>query len=144
MVIYGDKSNWWAAYALWVFTLFGHEDVRLLDGGRAKWIAEGRETTREVPTTTPVDTRSSSATTPRSAPSRTTCSPTSASRSIDVRSPREYTGERMHMPDYPQEGAMRGGHIPGAPQRAVGRAAAEDGTFRSRDELEAIYSASRA
>ncbi|MEO7753644.1 MAG: rhodanese-like domain-containing protein, partial [Terracoccus sp.] len=55
VVIYGDKSNWWAAYALWVFTLFGHEDVRLLDGGRAMWIAEGREVTREVPETTPVD-----------------------------------------------------------------------------------------
>jgi thiosulfate/3-mercaptopyruvate sulfurtransferase len=139
VVIYGDKSNWWAAYALWVFTLFGHTDVRLLDGGRAKWVAEGREMTREVPTPTAVDypvvARSDS--------------PIRAFKDdvlvhigqplVDVRSPGEFSGELLHMPDYPQEGAMRGGHIPGARSVPWARAAAEDGTFRSRAELDAIY-----
>ena len=139
VVIYGDKSNWWAAYALWVFTLFGHTDVRLLDGGRAKWVAEGRELTREVPTPTavsyPVVARSDS-------PIRAFKDDVLAHIGqplVDVRSPGEFSGELLHMPDYPQEGAMRGGHIPGARSVPWARAAAEDGTFRSRAELDAIY-----
>ena len=120
--------------------LFGHEDVRLLDGGRAKWVAEGRElTTRGARARRRSTTRSSSATTRRSAPSRTTCSRTSAQPLVDVRSPGEYSGELLHMPDYPQEGALRGGHIPGAQSVPWARAAAEDGTFKPRAELEAIY-----
>ncbi|ATG50241.1 sulfurtransferase [Brachybacterium vulturis] len=141
VVIYGDKSNWWAAYALWVFELFGHQDVRLLDGGRAAWQAEGRELTtseqgKPAPTTGyPVVER-------QDAPIR-------AYREdvldflggplIDVRSPQEYTGERTHMPDYPQEGTVRGGHIPTARSVPWARAAAEDGRFRTRAELEQIY-----
>ena len=141
VVIYGDKSNWWAAYALWVFTLFGHPDVRLLDGGRAAWEAEGREMTtstegRPAPTAGyPVVEREDA--------------PIRAYREdvlgflggplIDVRSPQEYSGERTHMPDYPQEGTVRGGHIPTARSVPWARAAAEDGRFRSRAELEAIY-----
>jgi len=139
VVIYGDKGNWWAAYALWVFTLFGHPDVRLLNGGRAKWVAEGREMTREVPTPTPVDypvvARSDS-------PIRAFKDDVLAHIGqplVDVRSPGEFSGELLHMPDYPQEGAMRGGHIPGARSVPWARAAAEDGTFRSRAELDAIY-----
>jgi thiosulfate/3-mercaptopyruvate sulfurtransferase len=139
VVIYGDKSNWWAAYALWVFSLFGHEDVRLLDGGRAKWIAEGRELTREVPTPTPVDypvvNRDDT-------PIRAFKDDVLAHLGkplVDVRSPGEYTGELLHMPDYPQEGAMRGGHIPGAKSVPWARAANDDGSFKSRAELEAIY-----
>jgi thiosulfate/3-mercaptopyruvate sulfurtransferase len=139
VVIYGDKSNWWAAYALWVFTLFGHPDVRLLDGGRATWVAEGREITREVPTTAAVDypvvERNDS-------PIRAFKDDVLAHIGrpmVDVRSPGEYSGELLHMPDYPQEGAMRGGHIPGAKSVPWARAAAEDGTFKSRAELEAIY-----
>jgi thiosulfate/3-mercaptopyruvate sulfurtransferase len=139
VVIYGDKSNWWAAYALWVFTLFGHTDVRLLDGGRAKWVAEGRAMTREVPTPTAVDypvvARSDS-------PIRAFKDDVLAHIGqplVDVRSPGEFSGELLHMPDYPQEGAMRGGHIPGARSVPWARAAAEDGTFRSRAELDAIY-----
>lgn len=139
IVVYGDKSNWWAAYALWVFTLFGHSDVRLLDGGRAKWIAENREMTTEKPqpdtTEYPVVQR-------EDAPIRAYKDEVIdflGGQMIDVRSPEEYTGKRTHMPDYPEEGALRGGHIPGAQSVPWSRAANEDGTFRARDELEAIY-----
>jgi thiosulfate/3-mercaptopyruvate sulfurtransferase len=139
VVLYGDKSNWWAAYALWVFSLFGHEDVRLLDGGRAKWVAEGRDLTREVPKPEPVDypvvERSDSAI-------RAFKDDVLAHLGqplVDVRSPGEFSGELLHMPDYPQEGAMRGGHIPGAKSVPWARAAAEDGTFKPRADLEAIY-----
>jgi len=139
LVLYGDRNNWWAAYALWVCTLFGHPDVRLLDGGRTKWIAEGRPVSTETPQRTrtdyPVIERQDG--------------PIRAFRAdvldhlgkpmIDVRSPGEYTGELLHMPDYPQEGAVRGGHIPGAKSVPWARAAAEDATFRTRTELDAIY-----
>ncbi|KUG54428.1 thiosulfate sulfurtransferase [Serinicoccus chungangensis] len=139
VVIYGDKSNWWAAYALWVLTLFGHEDVRLLDGGRAKWVEEGRELTTDVPEVTPVDypvvDRDDSAVRAFKADVLDHL----GQPLVDVRSPGEFSGELLHMPDYPQEGAMRGGHIPGARSVPWARAANEDGTFRSREELEALY-----
>ena len=139
VVIYGDKSNWWAAYALWVLTLFGHQDVRLLDGGRAAWVAEDRPMTREVPSAQPsqypVVQRDDA--------------PIRAFRQdvlehlgkpmVDVRSPGEYSGELLHMPDYPQEGSMRGGHIPGAKSVPWAKAAAEDGRFKSRADLEQLY-----
>ena len=140
VVVYGDKSNWWAAYALWVFTLFGHEDVRLMDGGRDKWIAEGRELTTDAtdvtPTDYPVVQREDA---PIRAYREDVLEALGTTPLIDVRSPQEYTGERTHMPDYPQEGTLRGGHIPTAASVPWARAAAEDGTFRSREELEAIY-----
>lgn len=141
VVIYGDRSNWWAAYALWVFTLFGHEDVRLLDGGRDKWIAEGRELTREVPTRESVDYPVIER---KDAPIRATREHVlqhlvESGPLLDVRSPLEFSGERTTMPDYPEEGALRGGHIPTARNVPWARAAAEDGTFKSRSELEAIY-----
>ncbi|HSL35220.1 MAG TPA: sulfurtransferase, partial [Arthrobacter sp.] len=139
VVIYGDKSNWWAAYALWVFELFGHEDVRLLDGGRDKWIAEGRALTTDKPAVTageyPVVERND-------APIRAFKDDVLAHFGkplIDVRSTEEYTGQRTHMPAYPEEGALRGGHIPTAASRPWARAAAEDGTYRTRPELEALY-----
>ncbi|RMB61799.1 sulfurtransferase [Tessaracoccus antarcticus] len=139
IVVYGDKSNWWAAYAMWVFTLFGHEDVRLLDGGRALWQAEGRAMTRAVesrePTDYPVVDRDDSV--------ERAYLPAVldflGGQLVDVRSEPEYTGERTHMPDYPQEGALRGGHIPGAVSVPWAKAANDDGTFRSRAELEQIY-----
>ncbi|MCT1546267.1 sulfurtransferase [Kocuria rhizophila] len=140
VVVYGDKSNWWAAYALWVFTLFGHQDVRLMDGGRDKWIAEGRELSTERPEVTPADypvvEREDA---PIRAYREDVLAALGTTPLIDVRSPQEYTGERTHMPDYPQEGTLRGGHIPTAASVPWARAAAEDGTFRSRKELEAIY-----
>src|SRR5690242_14135159 len=139
VVIYGDKNNWWAAYALWVMTLFGHEDVRLVDGGRAKWVAEGRELTKDVPTPQPADYPVVERV---DAPIRAFKDDVLAHLGqplVDVRSPGEFSGELLHMPDYPQEGAMRGGHIPGAKSVPWARAAAEDGTFKDRPDLEAIY-----
>ncbi|HET7278809.1 MAG TPA: sulfurtransferase [Dermatophilaceae bacterium] len=139
VVLYGDKNNWWAAYALWVMTLFGHEDVRLLDGGRAKWAAEGRAMTREVPqashTAYPVVERVDK----EIRAFKDDVMGHLGGALVDVRSPGEYSGELLHMPDYPQEGAMRGGHIPGAKSVPWARAANEDGTFKSRDDLEDIY-----
>jgi len=139
LVLYGDRNNWWAAYALWVCTLFGHPDVRLLDGGRAKWIAEDRPLTTAVPdrprTGYPVVERDDS----RARAFRDQVRAHLGQPMIDVRSPGEYSGELLHMPDYPQEGALRGGHIPGAVNIPWARAAADDATFRSRPELEAIY-----
>lgn len=139
VVIYGDKNNWWAAYALWVFTLFGHEDVRLLDGGRDKWIAEGRPLTTDAPdrpqVAYPVVERDDS----RVRAFKEDVLAHLGKPLIDVRSPEEYSGERTTMPAYPEEGALRGGHIPTAASVPWARAAAEDGTFRTRAELDAIY-----
>ncbi|WP_153396008.1 sulfurtransferase [Ornithinicoccus halotolerans] len=139
VVIYGDKNNWWAAYALWVMTLFGHEDVRLLDGGRTKWVAEGREMTTEAPAVTPSDYPVVERDDRTVRAFKDDVMAHLGRPLVDVRSPGEFSGERLHMPDYPQEGAMRGGHIPGARSVPWARAANEDGTFRSREELEAIY-----
>ncbi|MDE2592050.1 MAG: sulfurtransferase [Actinomycetales bacterium] len=139
VVIYGDKSNWWAAYALWVFKLFGHEDVRLLDGGRDNWIAEGRALTREEtvisPSEYPVIQRDDS----KFRAFRDDVFKHFGNPLIDVRSPEEYSGERTHMPAYPEEGALRGGHIPSAASVPWAKAAGENGVFRTRAELEAIY-----
>jgi thiosulfate/3-mercaptopyruvate sulfurtransferase len=140
VVIYGDKSNWWAAYALWVFTLFGHEDVRLLDGGRDLWISDGRDTTLDVPakatTGYPVVERNDA---PIRAFKDDVLTTLGTQTLIDVRSVPEYTGERTHMPDYPEEGALRGGHIPTAVSVPWAKAAEDSGRFRSRAELETVY-----
>ena len=141
VVFYGDKNNWWATYAYWVFRLFGFENAKLLDGGRMKWESEGRPMTTDVP---------------NFAPSRYEAPERSDNQirafyhdvlqhmqeyrpMVDVRSPDEFTGRKLHMPDYPQEGALRGGHIPGARNVPWARAANPDGTFKSADELRAIY-----
>lgn len=140
VVIYGDKNNWWAAYALWVFSLFGHEDVRLLDGGRDKWIAEGRPMTTEVPkpapTRYPVVERDDSV---LRAYKEDVLAHLGSGPLIDVRSPEEYDGSRTTAPAYPEESALRAGHIPTARSVPWGRAVAEDGGFKSRAELDAIY-----
>lgn len=139
VVIYGDKSNWWAAYALWVFKLFGHEDVRLLDGGRAAWTSAGHEFTREIDevaaTSYPVIQRNDA----EIRAFRDDVLAHFGNPLLDIRSPQEYSGERTHMPDYPQEGALRAGHIPTAVSVPWSRAVNEDQTFKSRVELEAIY-----
>ena len=139
VVIYGDKSNWWAAYALWVFTLFGHEDVRLLNGGRDAWVSQGRELTKELPDRAraeyPVVERQDGAI--RSFKEDVLAH--LGKPLIDVRSPEEYSGERTHMPAYPEEGALRGGHIPTARSVPWARAAAEDGRFKSHRELVELY-----
>jgi thiosulfate/3-mercaptopyruvate sulfurtransferase len=141
VVFYGDNFNWWAAYALWVFTLFGHPDVRLMDGGRKKWVDEGREMTTDTPESTPthypvverIDTAI------RAYREDVLAHMERGGRLVDVRSPQEFSGELLHMPDYPQEGTLRGGHIPGASNVPWKRAANDDGTFRGVDELRAIY-----
>jgi len=139
VVIYGDKSNWWAAYALWVFTLFGHQDVRLLDGGRTKWEADGGEYTTAVSAVTATEYPEVER---NDAPIRAYKDDVLAhfgNPLIDVRSPEEYDGSRTTAPAYPDEGALRAGHIPGAHSVPWARATAEDGTFRRVDELNAIY-----
>ena len=141
VVLYGDKNNWWATYAFWVFRLFGFENAVILDGGRAKWIAEDRPTTTDVPSFPPTQYR---ARVRDDASIRAFLADVRAHQQaggplIDVRSPQEYTGEKLHMPDYPQEGTLRGGHIPGARSVPWARAAADDGTFKTADALRAIY-----
>lgn len=141
VVFYGDNYNWWAAYALWVFSLFGHPDTRLLDGGRQKWLAQDRPVSTDVPDRPraeyPVVERDDAAI--RAFRRDVVRHLESGGRLIDVRSPQEFSGELLHMPDYPQEGALRGGHIPGAANVPWKRAANEDGTFRPADDLRAIY-----
>ena len=139
IVLYGDKSNWWAAYTLWVFTLFGHEDVRLLNGGRDKWIAEGRELTTDKPTPSPTTYPVVERDDLKIRAFKEDVLANLGRPLIDVRSPEEYSGERTHMPAYPEEGALRGGHIPTAHSVPWARAANEDGTFKSLDELNALY-----
>jgi thiosulfate/3-mercaptopyruvate sulfurtransferase len=139
VVIYGDKSNWWAAYTLWVFTLFGHEDVRLLNGGRDAWIAQGLPLTKELPAITPttypvVDRRDDEIRAFKDDVLAHLGKPL-----IDVRSPEEYSGERTHMPAYPEEGALRGGHIPTARSIPWASAAREDGRFKSHQDLVSLY-----
>lgn len=141
VVFYGDTFNWWATYALWVFSLFGHRDLRLLDGGRQKWIAEGRPLTTEPAVRTradyPVPVRDDSRI--RAFLADAVAHSQAGKPLIDVRSPEEFRGERLHMPDYPNEGALRGGHIPGAHNVPWKRAASEDGTFKPADELRGLY-----
>lgn len=141
VVFYGDKSNWWSSYALWVFSLFGHKKVKLMDGGRAKWEAEKRELTRDMPTFEssqyPVPTRDDSKI--RAFRDQVLEHIKAKGPLVDVRSPLEFTGERLHMEDYPNEGALRGGHIPGAANVPWARAANEDGTFKAAADLKAIY-----
>ena len=140
VVFYGDKMNWWACYAFWVFKLYGHEKCLIMNGGRSKWKAEGRAMTKDAPlfprgayTAKPQD-RSI-----RAFRDEVMAHQQAARPLVDVRSPAEYDGTLLHMAAYPQEGAMRGGHIPGARSIPWSRAAREDGAFKSRGELEDIY-----
>ena len=139
VVLYGDRSNWWATYAFWVFKLFGHENVLLLDGGRNKWIAEGGALTKDVPVR---DSKSYPAVLRQDQQIRAFRDEVLAhigSPLVDVRSPEEYTGERLHMPDFPNEGATRGGHIPTAASIPWSKSIQADETFRQLAELEQLY-----
>ena len=140
-MFYGDKNNWWACYAFWVFQLFGHTNARVMDGGRVKWEKEGRPLTATCRPTRAPSTRRRSATTADRAFREEVLAHMEARRQlVDVRSPEEYAGTRMHMPDYPNEGALRGGHIPGAKSIPWARAInPEDGTFKTAAELRSIY-----
>ncbi len=142
IVFYGDKNNWWACYAYWVFQLFGHRRARIMDGGRIKWMLEQRPLVREVPTFAPSEyvARDRDDSTDRAFRDQVLAVVGNRGPLIDVRSPEEYSGERLHMEAYPNEGALRGGHIPGAANVPWGRAVdPRDGTFRSASELRAIY-----
>ncbi len=141
VVFYGDNFNWWAAYALWVFSLFGHPDVRLMDGGRAKWLEEGRDVTTDVPDPEPTDYPVVERDDPpiRAYQPEVLQHVEDGGRLVDVRSPQEFSGELLHMPDYPQEGTLRGGHIPGADSVPWKRAANDDGTFKGIEQLREIY-----
>ena len=117
IVLYGDKSNWWATYALWVFRLFGHTNAKIMDGGRKKWVDEGRDLNREKPTYAATDYKvphDRDDKTERALREDVLKHVKSSGQLVDVRSPAEYSGEKLHMEGYPQEGALRGGHIPGA------------------------------
>ena len=139
VVIYGDRSNWWAAYTLWVFTLFVHDDVRLLNGGRDAWVSQGLPLTKEIPSpspsTYPVVERNDA----EIRAFKEDVLVHLGKPLIDVRSPEEYSGERTHMPAYPEEGALRGGHIPTAKSIPWATAAREDGRFKSHSDLVTIY-----
>jgi thiosulfate/3-mercaptopyruvate sulfurtransferase len=142
IVFYGDKNNWWACYAFWVFQLFGHTHARVMDGGRLKWTTEGRPMTRDVPAFPPTKYKAQPR---RDAPIRAFQKHVLAhvkarGQLVDVRSPEEYAGTRLHMPDYPNEGALRGGHIPGAKSIPWARAInPEDGTFKDAAQLNQLY-----
>jgi thiosulfate/3-mercaptopyruvate sulfurtransferase len=139
-VFYGDKGNWFATYALWLFRYYGHENLKIMDGGRAKWEKEGRPMTKEVPET-PKTIYQANDPDPSVRAFRYDVFKHVESKLplVDVRSPEEYSGELLHMPGYPQEGATRGGHIPGAASIPWSRATNEDGTFKSLEELKELY-----
>jgi len=140
VVFYGDKSNWWACYAMWVFKLFGHENCLIMNGGRQKWIEEERPLTKDVPNFPKTDYKVSGTNDAiRAFRDDVVEHIGSGNPLIDVRSPKEFSGELLHMEAYPQEGALRGGHIPGADNVPWATAANEDGTFKSADELQSIY-----
>lgn len=141
VVFYGDKNNWWACYAFWVFKLYGHARCAVMNGGRKRWELDGRDWSREPePEYPPGVYRARDADPSIRAFRDDVLAHLKAARPlVDVRSPGEFTGELLHMPDYPQEGALRGGHIPGAVNVPWARAANEDGTFKSREALEEIY-----
>ena len=141
VVFYGDKNNWWATYAFWVFKLFGHANCKVMDGGRKKWIDEERALTKDKPTFPKANYKPSARTDYKIRAFRDqVLDHVQANQPlVDVRSPQEFSGELLHMPGSPQEGALRGGHIKGAANVPWSRAVAEDGTFLPADGLRAIY-----
>jgi thiosulfate/3-mercaptopyruvate sulfurtransferase len=142
VVFYGDKNNWWACYAFWVFQLHGHTKAKVVDGGRVKWQKESRPLTREVPhyAATTYKAPAYSDSLHRAFRDEVLTHIQANGQLVDVRSPEEYTGERLHMPDYPNEGALRGGHIPGAKSIPWARAIdPDDGSFKPAVALRRIY-----
>lgn len=140
VIFYGDKNNWFACYALWLFEYYGHRNLKIMNGGRAKWVAENRPINRDMPhydathyTAKDADLHI------RAFRDEVTQQVNNKRPLVDVRSPQEYTGELLHMPNYPQEGAQRGGHIPSAVNIPWSKAVREDGTFKSEEELRQIY-----
>lgn len=140
VVVYGGQKNWWACYAFWVFKLYGHEEVVLMDGGRQKWKAEGRPLTTAVPDPSPgTYTAPAQDLSIRAFRDQVLQHMKGGGPLVDVRSPEEFRGEVKHLPEYPEESALRGGHIPNACNVPWHQAVKEDGTFKSREDLAAIY-----
>lgn len=143
VVLYGDKSNWFATYALWLFRYYGHENLKIMNGGRAKWVQENRPLTKDIPEHPQTDYQAKEPDKGIRAFRDQVFKHIEASLPlVDVRSPKEYSGELLHMPNYPQEGATRGGHIPHAVNIPWSQATREsDGTFKSVEELRQLYDA---
>ena len=141
VVFYGDKSNWFACYALWLFQYYGHQNVKIMNGGRLKWEQENRPLVKEVPSYAEAAYRAKEADKSIRAFRDEVLQQSNAKKPlVDVRSPKEYSGELLHMPNYPQEGATRGGHIPGAVSIPWAQAVNEaDSTFKTPEELRALY-----
>jgi thiosulfate/3-mercaptopyruvate sulfurtransferase len=141
VVFYGDRNNWYAAYSFWLFRMYGHQDLTIMNGGRTKWEAEGRPYTKDVPAydATHYEAKDADLSIRAFRPQVEAILGQGSVGLVDVRSPDEYSGKLLHMVNYPQEGATRGGHIPGAQNIPWATAAREDGTFKSPDELRAIY-----
>lgn len=144
IVLYGDKNNWWAAYAFWFFSYNGHEQLKLMNGGRVKWVKEGRPLTTEVPSYpkgryTPKQRNPKLRAFKEDVLKHLEAVKAGRGALVDVRSPAEFSGEKTHMPEYPQEGVLRGGHIPGAVNIPWGLTVADDGTFKPADELRQLY-----
>ena len=143
VILYGDNNNWFAAWAFWQLKMYGHQDAKLMNGGRVKWTAENRPLTTEVPKPAAATYRASSPDQSIRAYRDQVLSAVSAGSVslVDVRAPAEYSGELLAPANLPQEGAQRGGHIPGAANIPWGQAVNEDGTFKSADDLAALYGA---
>jgi thiosulfate/3-mercaptopyruvate sulfurtransferase len=143
VIFYGDRNNWWATYAYWVFQLFGHDKAKVMDGGRIKWVNESRPLTKDVPSYPASDYKAAERDDRKIRAFRDEVLKHVQAKKgplVDVRSPQEYSGERLHMPEYPNEGALRGGHIPGAANVPWAKAVnPEDGTFKPATELRALY-----
>ena len=141
IVLYGDRNNWYACYAYWLFTMYGQKNMKIMNGGIQKWKVEGRQLTKDVPHFQPTSYHAQPADEAiRAFRDEVLNGLKDANRRlIDVRSPQEYSGELIHMVNYPQEGAQRGGHIPTAKSIPWSTAAKEDGTFKSAEELRQIY-----
>lgn len=141
VVFYGDKNNWWATYAFWVFHLFGHTNTKILNGGRKKWIDEGNELSKDVPSYPATSYKSQQRTDYkiRAFRDQVLAHVNDNGRLVDVRSPKEYSGELLHMEAYPNEGALRGGHIPGAKSIPWAKSVNDDATFKSPEDLKKLY-----
>ena len=142
VVFYGDRNNWWATYAFWVFQLFGHDKAKIMDGGRIKWANEGRPLDKQTPSYPASDYKAAERDDKRIRAFRDQVLQHLEAKKplVDVRSPDEYSGKKLHMPEYPNEGALRGGHIPGAASVPWAKAVnPDDGTFKSAEELRALY-----
>ncbi len=139
VILYGDNNNWFAAWAYWQLKYYGHENVQLMNGGRAKWLAENRPTTTDAPSITPQTYAASDPDTSIRALRDDVRAALGSSVLVDVRSPAEFSGELLAPENLPQEGSQRGGHIPGAVNIGWAQAVNEDATFKSADELNEIY-----